>query len=169
MAWIGIRPLATNSPPECRTAAPNGAAQTFSQINTAATRPGLHRGPDGLDVLRREQHRELRLQLEQLSEIAVAEVVGLKALHRPVEVLLENQQVEHANHAQAFTPPERVSPRGGPAASAAAALVHAPTSVDQRAEKCLQTNRAFGFVSEGVCRPAAGDKARSGLRSEWAA
>ena len=29
-AWIGIRPLATSSPPERRTAAPNGAAHTFS-------------------------------------------------------------------------------------------------------------------------------------------
>ena len=85
MAWIGIRPLATNCPPDRRTAAPNGAAQTFSQISTAATAPRLHRGPDRLDVVRREQHRELRLELEQLSEVAVAEVMGLEALHRPVE------------------------------------------------------------------------------------
>jgi hypothetical protein len=46
--------------------------------------PGLHRGPDGLDVLCSEQHRELRLELQQFREIAVAEIVGLKALHRPV-------------------------------------------------------------------------------------
>ena len=33
--------------------------------------------------------------------------------------------------------------------SAAASLVHAPTSVDQRPEKCLQTSRAFARLVSG--------------------
>ena len=39
-AWMGMRPVATSWPPAWRTAEPNGAAQTFSQTNTAALVPG---------------------------------------------------------------------------------------------------------------------------------
>jgi hypothetical protein len=44
-AWVGIRPLATNCPPDRRTAEPNGAALVFSHISTAAALPGSSDSP----------------------------------------------------------------------------------------------------------------------------
>ena len=40
-AWVGIRPLASSSPPDRRIAEPNGAAHVFSQTSTAAALPGV--------------------------------------------------------------------------------------------------------------------------------
>ena len=96
-AWVGIRPLPSSSPPDRRTAEPNGAAQVFSQTSTAAALPGSSDCPDLLDVLLGEQNREVALQRAQLADLAVVGIAQLCGLDRAVISLREHHQVKHPN------------------------------------------------------------------------
>jgi hypothetical protein len=60
-ACVGIRPLPSSSPPDVRTAEPNGAAQV-SQTSTGGRAPGLERLADLVDVRLGQQDREVILE-----------------------------------------------------------------------------------------------------------
>ena len=83
IAWIGIRPLAINWPPERRAADANGAAHLFSIDEHAGCASWLHRGGEMFDVLRGQQFRQLSLECLQLSELA-----DIGELHRLHDTIL---------------------------------------------------------------------------------
>src|SRR4051794_32457904 len=100
IAWIGMRPSAISWPPARRAAEANGAAHRFSQINTPAVLPGLHRRREVVDVFCRQQLAELRLDLLQRSE--VVDVGELHRVDRPVLVLEQDQRVDHPDGASLY-------------------------------------------------------------------
>ena len=93
-AWVGIRPLASSSPPDVRTAEPNGAAQVFSQTSTAAAVPGSSVAPIS-SILLGEQDREVALERAQLADLAVVGIAQLGRHDRAVFGLHDHHQVEH--------------------------------------------------------------------------
>ena len=98
MSSAGIRPLATSSPPERRTAATNGAAQLFSKTSSAAEVPGSSTAPASLDVLVAEQARGGAFEDRQLGDFA-AEVGELERGDLPVLVLGDEDEVEDPDQA----------------------------------------------------------------------
>jgi hypothetical protein len=61
--------------------------------------PELKCRSDRFDIFLREQHRGFALELAQLAELAAFEIVRLKSLDPPVQLLRQEQQVKHADHA----------------------------------------------------------------------
>ena len=95
IACIGIRPFATSWPPARRTAEPNGAAHVFSQTSAAATLPG------SIAAARWAMSSSARISASSASSLRRSpsswEVVELHRLDVAVLVLLEDQEIEHAD------------------------------------------------------------------------